>query len=157
MGCAFYLYFQVFQKFCDNWNPVRNHHGNYKGNKRYVCTRRMIRSVSICSLLVVLITTAYFYTRIVFALRRGSGDLSKKKKLTYTFVCLWAFWFLQSAPFAAYDFYDVWTTDTYWIRSQGLGSIMAHQLHDIQVSFLLISQISRKMEMILDYNFSRPK
>ena len=96
---------------CDLVNPVEN--GKYEIdmlNSPYKCTRRVFRMVSLFFFALVLITSAFFYAQIILTLRRGPTVSSRKKTLTVTFICLWLFWLLQSAPFVLYDFYEVWST-----------------------------------------------
>ncbi len=93
---------------------------------------------------MVLIATGFFYLKIVLSLKRGRDNSSRKRTLTYTFICLWVFWFLQSAPFALYDFYEVWAVSSLWVPTKGLGPLMAFDFVFMDVNCLLfLSQYAR--------------
>ncbi len=105
------------------------------GNPAHGCTRRLIRTAALVFFSLVLFTTACLYTKVVIALRRGIGNASRKKTLTVAFACLWVFWFIQSAPFVLYDFYDVWATNKFSDVTLGLGQLMGYDFRLLYVSF----------------------
>ncbi len=133
-----WLHFQSVQRFCDLYNPVKliyRYDGVLLRNRAYICTRRVIRTISLSFFSVVLFTTGLFYAKTVFALKRGRGDNSNKKTLTIAFICLWALWFIQSTPYVIYDLYEAWSVKINWSHTEGLSPLMAHQLITISVSW----------------------
>ena len=128
--------FQALQRFCDLYNPVEHWP---EGNSAYVCTRRLIRTVAFGSFTFVLLTTAFLYAKIVKVLKSGVGNASRKKTLTVAFICLWFFWFIQSAPFILYDFYEVWNVNQQWRHAMGFGPLMGEEFYKLTVIFKLLA------------------
>ncbi len=91
--------------FCNLMNPQP-----HKKASSYLCSRRVVRTMSTALLVLVLLISGFFYMKIILALRKGSKN-SHKRFLTVAFILLWAFWFLQTAPFAVYDFIVMWSLD----------------------------------------------
>ena len=96
----FFFNFQLLQQFCGLVNPVSP---RWYPSWSFICTRRIIRTISAAIFILVLVINAILYAKIVLKLKKGETK-SRKKILTLAFICLWVSWFVQTTPFVIFDF-----------------------------------------------------